>query len=264
VEALAASLQAARDAEAVSGLTEALQHVERVLELWDDVPVAEELAGVALPGVIAWAAQLADVSAQHDEIDARRMVAALGPGEALDLDPIAARLGLSPEAAAASLVALEADGLVEQVADRTFRCAPLAVVEARRLYPSVVVLESLAVRQSPPFSAPALAALRAANARLRDARARPPDAVAADDDFHRLLTAGCGNDHLLTALRPVRRALLRYEQVYMRDPVRVDRSVRQHDAIIEALQRRDHAEASQRVRENLAGGLQDLTEALEA
>ena len=59
VEALEASLRAAREAEAVSGLTEALRHVERVLELWDQVPTAEQLSGVALPSVLAWAAELA-------------------------------------------------------------------------------------------------------------------------------------------------------------------------------------------------------------
>ena len=49
----------------------------------------------------------------------------------------------------------------------------------------------------------------------------------------------------------------------MREPARVERSVAQHDAIIRALERGDHAEAAQRVRENLAGGLPDLTDALE-
>jgi DNA-binding GntR family transcriptional regulator len=263
VEALAASLQAARDAEAVSGLTEALQHVERVLELWDDVPVAEELAGVALPAVIAWAAELAEVSAHPDEVDVRRLIGAIGPGESLDAATVATRLGATAQAVATTLAALERDGLIERVDERTFRCAPLAVVEARRLFPSVMVLESLAVRQTPPFDAAGLAELRAANARLLGARTDPAAAIAADDDFHRQLTAGCGNEHLLAALRPVRRALLRYEQVYMRDPARVERSAAQHDAIIEALARGDHAEASQRVRENLAGGLPELTTALE-
>jgi DNA-binding SARP family transcriptional activator len=59
VEALASSLQAAKEAEAVSGLTEALQHVERALALWDEVPAAEELSGVALPSLLAWANELA-------------------------------------------------------------------------------------------------------------------------------------------------------------------------------------------------------------
>ena len=49
----------------------------------------------------------------------------------------------------------------------------------------------------------------------------------------------------------------------MAEPSRVERSAAQHDAIIDALARGEHAEAAQRVRENLAGGLPDLREALE-
>ncbi len=206
VEALAASLHAARDAEAVSGLTEALKHVERVLALWAQVPDAEELTGIALPSVLAWATELAGHSS---------------------------------------------DG-------------GLAVAEARRLYPSVVVLESLAVSQTPPFDTTGIADLRAANARLLAAADDPATAILADDEFHRRLTAGCGNQHLLAALDPIRRELLRYERVYMREPVRVERSAAQHDAIIEALARGDHPEAAHLLRQNLAHGLPDLREALEA
>jgi DNA-binding SARP family transcriptional activator len=206
-ESLAASLRAAREAEAVSGLTEALRHVERVLELWDRVPAAEQRSGIALPSVLAWAAELAD--------------------------------------------------------DGALGTAPLAVGEARRLYPTVVVLESMAVRQMPRLDRAALDALRAANERLRTAAGDATAATAADDDFHRELVAGCGNEHLLTALDPVRRALLRYERVYLLETVRIERSAAQHDGIIEALERGDHAEAAQRVRENLAHGLPDLREALE-
>jgi DNA-binding GntR family transcriptional regulator len=142
---------------------------------------------------------------------------------------------------------------------------PLAVAEARRLYPSVVVLESLAIRQAPPFDAGGIAELRAANARMLAAAAAgdPAAAIVADDDFHRRLTADCGNAHLLAALDPVRRALMRYERVYMREPSRVERSVAQHDAIVAALERGDHAEAAQLLRGNLSGGLPDLREALE-
>ena len=96
VEALEASLLAAREAEAVSGLTEALDHVERVLELWDEVPGAEELTGVALPAVLAWAAELAGLSVQRtDEVDARRLVGILGPDESLDVEAVANRLGVA-------------------------------------------------------------------------------------------------------------------------------------------------------------------------
>jgi DNA-binding GntR family transcriptional regulator len=235
-----------------------------VLALWDQVPGAEELSGVALPSVIAWATELAGLSLRRDdEVDARLLVGILGPSEASDVDAVAATLETTVEAATATLEALEREGLVEQVAEGRFRAAPLAVAEARRLYPSVVVLESLAIRQTSPFDEAGLDALRAANARLR-AATDPATAIAADDDFHRRLTAGCGNEHLLAALDPVRRALLRYETVYMREPVRIERSAAQHDGIIAALERRDHAEAAQRLRENLSRGLPDLREALES
>jgi DNA-binding GntR family transcriptional regulator len=49
----------------------------------------------------------------------------------------------------------------------------------------------------------------------------------------------------------------------MLDPVRIERSAAQHDEIVAALARGDHAEAAQRLRRNLTGGLPDLTDALE-
>ena len=58
-EALAASVDAARQAEAVFGLAEAHAHLERALALWQAVPDAAELAGLDLSELCAWAAELA-------------------------------------------------------------------------------------------------------------------------------------------------------------------------------------------------------------
>jgi DNA-binding SARP family transcriptional activator len=92
-EALAASFQAAKEAEQVSGLSEALGHVERVLELWDEVPDAEELAGVALPAIVSRAAELASMSAdREDEMDLRGVVGVLDLDDWVDLETVAARL----------------------------------------------------------------------------------------------------------------------------------------------------------------------------
>jgi DNA-binding GntR family transcriptional regulator len=125
------------------------------------------------------------------------------------------------------------------------------------------VLESVAVRRSPPFDEERLQGLRDANASFRAAAGDPVAASAADDEFHRHLTADCGNDELVAALLPIKRALLRYERVYMADPQRIERSAVQHDAIIAALERGSHVEAAQLLRENLARGLPDLSEAVE-
>ena len=58
-EALAASVEAARQAEAVFGLAEAHAHLERALALWHAVPDAAELAGLDLAELCAWTAELA-------------------------------------------------------------------------------------------------------------------------------------------------------------------------------------------------------------
>ena len=169
-----------------------------------------------------------------------------------------------PTATAAKwLAALEHSGLVERMGGG-FRAAPLAMSEASRLYPAAVVLESVAVRRSPPFDEAGLRRSASANATSAPRAGDPAAAMAADDEFHRRLTADCGNDELVAALLPIKRALLRYERVYMDDPERIERSAAQHDAIIAALERGEPRRGGSALRENLARGLPDLSEAVEA
>jgi DNA-binding CsgD family transcriptional regulator/tetratricopeptide (TPR) repeat protein len=50
---------AGREAEAVSGLAEALQHLQRALQLWDLVPEAAGLVGLDLAALLEWTAEVA-------------------------------------------------------------------------------------------------------------------------------------------------------------------------------------------------------------
>ena len=79
-EALAASVDAAREAEAVFGLAEAHAHLERALALWPEVPDAAELAGLDLAELCAWAAELASqVGAAPRAVElARRAIELVG------------------------------------------------------------------------------------------------------------------------------------------------------------------------------------------
>ena len=96
-EALAASVEAARQAEAVFGLAEALAHLERALALWPAVPDAAELAGLDLAELCAWAAELASqVGAAPRAVElARRAIELVG-----ESDPL--RAALLARAASAS------------------------------------------------------------------------------------------------------------------------------------------------------------------
>jgi DNA-binding GntR family transcriptional regulator len=155
-------------------------------------------------------------------------------------------------------VAPSRDPEIRQIAERLSAAEGLDPAELRELYPSVLILEALAIRESPPFDAAALAELRAANQRLVDSKGDAVAAAQADDDFHRRLTADCGNEQLLAVLDPVRRALLAYERVYMLSPERLARSARQHEEIVAALEQGDHELASERVRENYTSAMPEL------
>jgi DNA-binding GntR family transcriptional regulator len=155
-------------------------------------------------------------------------------------------------------VAEARDPDIEAIAGHLRQADVLDPAELRELIPSLLLLESVAVRDSPPFDADGIAALRDANRRLRDAAGDADAAARADEAFHRRLTAGCPDAHLLELLELARTALLSYERVYMLSPERLARSVGQHDAIVEALERHDHALAAERVRENYASDLPGL------
>ena len=192
-----------------------------------------------------------------DTPDVRVVIGLLGNDDPACVEVVAEHLGVEPEAVAEALEALAAEGLAERTPGGGYRATRLDAGELRELHPAALMLECLAVREAPPYDAGTLGVMREANARLR-AAPDPIAAMAADDDFHVALLRHCDNERLLDVLRPVRRSLLRYERAYMIEPERIERSAAQHDAIIDALERGDRAEAAQGVRENFMHALPDL------
>jgi DNA-binding GntR family transcriptional regulator len=144
---------------------------------------------------------------------------------------------------------------VQALAEHLQQADVLDPAELRELIPSLLILEGVAVRESPPFDAEGIGELRAANRRLRESADDPTAAALADDEFHRRLTAGCTNAHLLEVVDLVRKALLRYERLYMLSRERLARSLDEHEAIVAALEQGDHVLAAERVRENFTSGL---------
>jgi DNA-binding GntR family transcriptional regulator len=144
---------------------------------------------------------------------------------------------------------------IQALAEHLRQADVLDPAELRELIPSLLLLEGVAVKESPPFDAEAIAALRAANRRLHDSAGDATAAALADDEFHRRLTAGCDDARLLEVVDLVRKALLGYERLYMLSPERLARSVDEHEAIVAALESGDHVLAADRVRENFTSGM---------
>jgi DNA-binding GntR family transcriptional regulator len=168
--------------------------------------------------------------------DARVLASLLGDAPSSSTDAVAERLHIGADVAERCLAALERDGLVERADGGEWRLPELDPHELRELYPAVAILETLALRQAPPFGAAALAALRATNADLRAAAGDAPAAIAADYDFHDHLTRGCENPGLLSVLGSIKRELVPYERAYMLDAEHIERSASQHEEIIAALE----------------------------
>lgn len=129
----------------------------------------------------------------------------------------------------------------------------------RELHAVQVILESLAVRQAPPFDAAHRARLRAANARLR-AATDPVTAAIADRDVHRALVERDAETSLLATLRPVQAALRRLPMTLGAGAAQ--RHAAEHDAVIAALAAGDHDLAARRLRGHLRGRLPDLLRAV--
>jgi DNA-binding CsgD family transcriptional regulator/tetratricopeptide (TPR) repeat protein len=170
-EALAASIEAARQAEAGFGLAEALADLERALRLWPAVPDATDLARLDLAGLCSWAGELASqVGAAPRAIElTQRAIELAGP----DDDPHRAallhvRLGEylyetgSHDAALASL-------------ERAVELVPVELPTPERAYSLASLAGGLAVAwrhaESLPISEQALALARGVGAREAEVRA---------------------------------------------------------------------------------------------
>jgi DNA-binding CsgD family transcriptional regulator/tetratricopeptide (TPR) repeat protein len=94
-EALLASVEAAREAEAVFGLAEALAHLERALALWHAVLDAAELTGLDLAELCTRTAELAsEVGAAPHAVElGRRAIEVVGEGDPHRVALLHVRLG---------------------------------------------------------------------------------------------------------------------------------------------------------------------------
>jgi DNA-binding GntR family transcriptional regulator len=119
--------------------------------------------------------------------------------------------------------------------------------DARELHAIVILLETLAVRTSPPPCPAAIDALRQANGRLAVAPERVAVA-AAEAEVHALLTEPCDDDRIVGLLDDARRGLARVARPRRFERLDVARAIREHAAIIDALAVGDRERAAERLR----------------
>jgi len=197
-----------------------------------------------------------------NEIERRIVCGELASGAVLDEDGLATDLGVETPVVREALCRLERDGFVRPEDDGAFAVAPLSEIEVREGYPVVILLEGLAVRTTPSFPEEAIARLREINDVMATETNDAMAAATHDYEFHDELVRHCGNEQLLSTLRPLKRLLLRYEYNYMSAEDFVSRSVRQHSEIVERIESGDLDTAATLVEDNFRDSLPGILEQL--
>jgi DNA-binding GntR family transcriptional regulator len=196
------------------------------------------------------------------EIERRIVSGDLAGGARVDEERLAGDLEIETPAVREALCRLERDGFVRAESDGGFAVAPLSEIEVREGYPVLILLEGLAVRSTPSYPPEAIARLREINAVMAGESEDAMAAATHDWEFHEELVRHCGNEQLLSTLRPLKRLMLRYECNYMSAQDFVSRSIHQHAAIIDALEAGENERASTLVEQNFRDSLPGILEQL--
>jgi DNA-binding GntR family transcriptional regulator len=195
------------------------------------------------------------------EIGERIVTGQLRAGAVLDEAALAGEVGVDGPIVREALCFLQRDGFVREEGGG-FAVSVLDEMELRETYPLALLLEGLAVRTTPAYSAEALGRLREINADMERDGADAAAAATHDFRFHDELVRHCANEQLLGTLRPLKRRLLRYELAYMSVPKNVGHSVSQHAEIVDAIARDDRDAAAATVEANFRDAMPRLLEQL--
>ena len=187
-------------------------------------------------------------------VRARIMDGALAPGAFLrekDLES----MGVSRTPIREALGRLASEGFLERLPHRGFRVPEESLGNLLELYPIVASLELLAGRLAlERFTAADLAELKEVNRRLAEARDRGDvrAMLAQNERFHRIVSERGGNRRLALLLDDLRSQLTRLELWYYSGQDRTQRSIREHEEIITAIERGDRARALSLLERNMS------------
>ncbi|WP_159841407.1 GntR family transcriptional regulator [Nocardia sp. CY41] len=177
----------------------------------------------------------------YDSLRRDLATGAIVPTERLREERLAVAYGVSRTPVREALARLQADGLVERLADGLYPYRP-RLDELDHLYELRLVLETRGMqRVGPPGTAPAhdLDLVRAELDAWRALRDDPPEPgpalVAADERFHTTLLAAAGNAALADALTAVHVRVRPVRTLDMPTPERIATMTAEHIAIAEHL-----------------------------
>lgn len=190
----------------------------------------------------------------------------LAPGTQIRDIEIARVLSVSRTPVREAMRRLQDEGFIVAEASRWTRVSDLSTDTADEIYPIVGALERLCIESGTSPDAATLEELRLANRRLKEAIATQDAAAAAqaDNDFHDILIAAAHNRRMQHLLHDLKTHLHRMEIAYFGGAGAGERSVEEHDLVIQALAAGDTAAAASALQHNWEASLQRMHERMSA
>lgn len=189
----------------------------------------------------------------------------LSPGERLEQEALASKLGISRVPLRQALNRLYAEGLVFDRPHQKCVVAPVSLNNARDVYAGREALEVLLARH-------AAAAITAVDVRaLEEILANQEEALQTDNlelarahdrAFHQRIYEVADMERTLQALQQLRALSDRYIAMYMSDAERSRASMAEHRGILDALRDRDCGRVADLVGSHVRGGIETLEELL--
>jgi DNA-binding GntR family transcriptional regulator len=184
------------------------------------------------------------------------------PGQKLHHQQLSERLGVSRTPVREALTRLVQEGYVSFLPNRGFTCKEIRMQEAEELYELREALEAFAVEKAiANLTDTALARLRAKiNSYGRDVQNRfTRERLVYDQDVHLSIAELAGNQTLKNMLRHVfERIVLKRRTDGLYDPARGLTAHQEHLRLLEAMERRDPAEAVAVLRNHIQAGQKNV------
>lgn len=178
----------------------------------------------------------------------------LRPGDRLDPEQLSARFGVSRTPVREAIQQLTASGLVRVAPKRGTFVTEIGLPELIEMFEVMAELEGMCGRLAARrIGAAEAEALRAALRRCQEAAARGDcdDYYYDNEQFHHCIYAAARNGFLAAKARRLQSRLMPYRRLQLRVRRRVQRSVEEHEAIVEALFDGDAARAERRLKEHI-------------
>lgn len=190
----------------------------------------------------------------------------LKPGERLMEIALSNRLGVSRTPVREAIRMLEKEGLVLMMPRKGAQVAQITEKDLREVLEVRVGLEELAVRFAcERITEEELRELNQATKEFREAlRGNDLQLMAeADVRFHDVIYRATHNQRLIQIINNIREQMYRYRIEYLKDQEGSDALVKEHEAISEAIRRKDVTEAIELIREHIFKQQESILKSLE-